>query len=169
MWMGIQPTWTSGMLFSSFAPLCTIAVNHCCYPFVLVAATCHHLSCTESTQPLLTTFPFIDLPHSHTYRQKTILVAHFPHAKSVSPTVMSSLVMHAYIVMITAWPLLVGLVKRTRHLCPPLMAGMMWMLISPRELWKRRLRVEQIAMMRCVLSISSLALLQSSNAWNVLP
>ena len=76
--------------------------------------------------------------------------------------------MRAYTVMITAQPLLAALVKRTRRLCPPLMAGMMRMLLSPGELQKRRLGAEQIATMRCVLGISSLALMQSSNAWNAL-
>ena len=75
--------------------------------------------------------------------------------------------MRGYTVTITVRPLLAGLVKRTRRLYPLLMAGTMRMLLSPGELRKRRLGAEQTATMRCVLSISILALLQPSNAWNV--
>ena len=114
-------------------------------------------------------FPFHRPATFARIQAKNHSVAHSPHAKSVSPALTSSLVMRAYTVTITARPLLAALVKRTRRLCPPLMDGMMRMLLSPGELRKRRLGAEQIATMRCVLSISSLALLQSSNAWNALP
>ena len=155
------------MLLSSFPPLCAIAFGHPisfrCH-FVPVVVTCRHPSCAQSTQQLLTPPPFHRLATFARIQAKNHSVAHSPHAKSVSPALTSSLVMRAYTVTITVRLLLAGLVKRTRRLYPLLMAGMMRMLLSPGELRKRRLGAEQIATMRCVPSISSLALLQSSNA-----
>jgi len=107
------------------------------------------------------TSPFPRLVTSARIQAKNHSVAHSPHAKSVSPAPTSSLVMRGYTVTITVRPLLAGLVKRTRRLYPLLMAGTMRMLLSPGELRKRRLGAEQTATMRCVLSISILALLCS--------
>jgi len=149
------------MLHSSFPPLRAIVVSHRPCPSHMPSPV------LRPVNPTITyAFLFHRLATFARIQAKNHSVAHSPHAKSGSPARTSSLVMRAYTATITAPLLLAGLVKRTRRPYPLLMAGTMMMLLSPGELRKRRLGAEQTATMRCVLSISSLASLQPSNAWN---
>ena len=93
--------------------------------------------------------------------EKSHFVARSPHAKSAFPAQTNSPVMPGYTATITAQQPRAHPAKKTRHLSPSQIAGMMRILPSPRESPKRRLGVEQTVMTRCVHVDPSFTLLMS--------
>jgi hypothetical protein len=105
---------------------------------------------TPPAQQLLTSISPRRLATSVRIQEKSHSAAHSPHAKSAFPAQTNSPVMRGYTATITAQQPRAHPAKKTRRLCPSQMAGMMKILLSPRESPKRRLGAEQTVMTRCV-------------------